>query len=93
MRKPNVLTSSLAAGFLLAAALGTTLGVRPAGAETVTWRADPAHTEVNFSVKHFFTPVTGTFDDFEIDLNYDPENPENSSVEARIHVESVNTGN
>lgn len=93
MRKPNALTSSLAAGFLLAAVFGATLAVRPAGAETVTWRADPAHTEVNFSVKHFFTPVTGTFDDFEIDLNYDPENTENSSVEVRIRVESVNTGN
>ncbi len=54
---------------------------------------DPAHTEINFSVKHFFTPVTGSFDDYEVVLDYDPTNPEKSHVEARINVASVNTGN
>lgn len=57
------------------------------------WSADAAHTEINFSVNHFFTPVTGSFEDYEIDLDYDAENPENSTVEARIKVASVNTGN
>lgn len=64
------------------------------GASTApTWVPDPAHTEVKFTVNHFFTPVTGSFDDFDLSLEYDPENPENSSVEARIAVASVNTGN
>jgi polyisoprenoid-binding protein YceI len=58
-----------------------------------TWVVDSPHTEINFSVKHFFTPVTGTFDDFDLTLNYDADHPENSSVEARIAVASVNTGN
>jgi polyisoprenoid-binding protein YceI len=57
------------------------------------WAVDAPHTEVNFSVKHFFTPVSGSFDDFEVALDYDAENPENSSVTARIAVASVNTGN
>ena len=57
------------------------------------WGIDSAHTEVNFSVTHFFTPVTGTFDDFEVTLEIDPENITASSVEARIAVASVNTGN
>lgn len=57
------------------------------------WSVDAPHTEVNFSVKHFFTPVSGSFDDFEVALDYDAENPENSSVTARIAVASVNTGN
>jgi polyisoprenoid-binding protein YceI len=57
------------------------------------WSADPAHTEINFSVKHFFTPVTGSFGDYEIDFDYNPENPEKSTVEARIKVASINTGN
>ncbi len=60
---------------------------------TGAWSADPAHTEINFSVKHFFTPVTGSFEDYEIDFDYNPENPEKSTVEARIKVASVNTGN
>ena len=60
---------------------------------TGTWSTDDAHTEINFSVKHFFTPVTGSFEDYEIVLDYNPENPEKSTVEARIKVASVNTGN
>ena len=61
--------------------------------DSSVWSPDAAHTEINFSVTHFFTPVTGSFDDYEISLDYDSENPENSSVEARINVASVNTGN
>lgn len=57
-----------------------------------TWNVDPSHSAVTFQVKHFFTPVKGSFDDYEIDLVYDAENPERSSVEARIDVASVNTG-
>lgn len=61
--------------------------------EAMSWNVDPAHTEINFSINHFFTPVSGSFDDFEVDLRYDPENPDNSRVGARIAVASVNTGN
>jgi len=57
------------------------------------WSTDAAHTEINFSVKHFFTPVTGSFEEYEIDLDYNAEEPEKSSVEARINVASINTGN
>ncbi len=64
---------------------------QPAAADA--WAVDRAHTEVNFSVTHFFTPVTGSFDDFEVTLEYDADNPENSAVTARIAVASVNTGN
>lgn len=59
----------------------------------VTWSTDAAHTEINFSVTHFFTPVTGSFEDYEIALDYNAENPEASSLEVRINVASVNTGN
>lgn len=75
---------AVAVAFLLLLAL-------PAGAET--WSVDPNHTEVNFAVDHFFTPVRGSFEDFEIDLAYDPEHPENSRVSAKIAVASVDTGN
>ena len=56
------------------------------------WGIDTAHTEVNFSVTHFFTPVSGTFDDFEVTFDFDPENISASRVAARIAVASVNTG-
>lgn len=57
------------------------------------WSVDPNHTEVNFRVSHFFTPVNGSFEDYEVDLQFDPEDLENSRVTARIAVASVNTGN
>ena len=65
----------------------------PAQAGTGSWTVDPAHTKVNFSVNHFMTPVTGSFEDFDIDLAYDAEHPEKSTVKARIKTASVDTGN
>lgn len=62
-------------------------------ATAATWSVDKAHTEVNFSVKHFFTPVNGSFGKWDIDLQYDAENPEKSTVTATIDITSVNTGN
>ncbi|KPK62236.1 MAG: hypothetical protein AMS21_07930 [Gemmatimonas sp. SG8_38_2] len=56
------------------------------------WNVDTAHTGVNFSVRHFFTPVRGTFSDYEVNLNFDAENPENSSFVVTIATKSVNTG-
>jgi polyisoprenoid-binding protein YceI len=57
------------------------------------WDLDKAHTTINFSIKHFFTPVTGKFQDFNIDLNFDPENLSASSINVDINVASVITGN
>lgn len=61
--------------------------------EPVTWALDPAHTEVKFSVNHFFTPVSGRFAEFDAQLIYDPQHPRRSSVEVKIPVASVDTGN
>jgi polyisoprenoid-binding protein YceI len=61
--------------------------------ELRAWNIDAPHTEINFSVKHFFTPVTGTFRDFDIDLMFDADAPENSSVKVSINVASVDTNN
>jgi polyisoprenoid-binding protein YceI len=77
---------------MVTATLGAVTSNLPASADS-GWSIDPAHTSINFSIKHFFTPVKGNFNDFEIDLDYDAEKPENSSVEARIKVASVHTRN
>ncbi|MGD2120874.1 MAG: YceI family protein [Gemmatimonadota bacterium] len=61
--------------------------------EPIQWNVDASHTEVNFSVTHFFTPVTGTFRDFDIELMFDAEAPENSSVKVSIDVASIDTKN
>ena len=59
----------------------------------LAWNVDGAHTEINFKVRHFFTPVTGSFDRYDVSLMYDPDNPTNSTVQVSIDVASVNTGN
>ncbi len=78
---------------LLALGAATIAAGDRAVSEPVPWSVDVAHTGINFSVRHFFTPVQGTFDDYEVNLLFDRENPENSSVEVKIAVTSVNTGN
>jgi polyisoprenoid-binding protein YceI len=57
------------------------------------WNLDKAHTNINFSIKHFFTPVSGKFEDFNVDLNFDPNNLSGSNINVDINVASVNTGN
>lgn len=80
----------------LAAALFLTLGPLSLAAFTpapLEWTVDASHTEVNFVTKHFFTPVRGSFQGFDVQLDYDPERPERSSVRVEIDVTSVDTGN
>lgn len=78
--------------------MNSTLAVAPEVAQPTTapatsWNVDKAHSSVGFSVKHFFTPVTGTFENFDIDLTFDRENPANSAVAVEIDVTSIKTGN
>lgn len=61
--------------------------------EATKWQVDKAHTNVQFTITHFFTPVTGTFDKFSGEIYFDPENLEESSVSFEIDVTSVNTKN
>jgi polyisoprenoid-binding protein YceI len=82
--------TTLAALTLATTAL--TAAATPAAAP-MPWHIDASHTTVGFSVKHFFTPVQGQFDDFEVDLQYDEVDPTQSTVSARIAVASVNTNN
>jgi polyisoprenoid-binding protein YceI len=63
-------------------------------AEPVTYRLDPAHTQVAFVVDRFgFNLVLGRFEDVSGELILDEANPANSSVRATIQVASVDTSN
>lgn len=58
-----------------------------------TWKIDPAHSSVEFAVKHMmFTTVRGRFKGVEGTISIDEENPENSSVEVEIDAASIDTG-
>ncbi len=90
MQRALIVPGVLALGGLTFAAGGRTGFVEPAHTR---WVVDAAHTEVNFNVRHFFTPVRGAFRDFEVTLDFDPDNPDLNKVEVRIDVASIDTRN
>ena len=54
------------------------------------WNLDPAHTSAEFSARHMMiTTVRGGFKNVTGTLNFDPENPANSSVEATIETAQI----
>ncbi len=91
--KPSKLAMTVVAIAVLALAYDRATATAVATAVRHDWSVDPAHTQVAFSVDHFFTPVRGEFDDFEVSLSYDRKDPGNSRVTARIPVASIDTGN
>lgn len=59
--------------------------------QTGTWKLDPTHSQIAFSVKHLMiSKVRGTFDSFDVTI-VTPEDPNQTSIEATIDVASVNT--
>ena len=60
---------------------------------TSTWRLDPAHSSVEFSVKHMMmTTVRGRFYSVSATLTGDEEHPEGCCVEVEIDAASIDTG-
>ncbi len=62
-------------------------------AETTTWTIDPAHTAIEFAVKHMmFTTVRGRFKDVKGTIEVDEQNPDRSVVNVEIAAASIDTG-
>lgn len=60
---------------------------------TTTWQLDPAHSTVEFAVKHMmFTTVRGRFKTFEGSIQIDEQHPDRSRVEVTIDAASIDTG-
>lgn len=57
------------------------------------WTLDESHSTIQFSVTHFFTPVTGRFEEYQTDIQFDPNDLENSSIDVTIPISSINTQN
>lgn len=61
-------------------------------AEPVSYETDAAHTDILFFVSHFgYSNSFGSFGDFDIDLAFDQENPENSTLSVVVRPISVET--
>jgi len=78
--------------FLAVAALATAFA-QTASAAVETYKIDPVHSSVGFSLRHFVSKVPGTFTKFSGTIVVDRDNLEKSSVEATVEVTSVNTAN
>lgn len=79
----------------LALALCTTLlATHAATATPVRLGIDRNHSTVGFKVPILggLSTVTGKFTDFEIEIDYDPDDPGASSVSATIRAASIDTG-
>jgi polyisoprenoid-binding protein YceI len=61
--------------------------------QTSTWRLDPAHSSVEFSIKHMMmTTVRGRFKEVQATFTTDEEHPEGCCIDAEIQVASIDTG-
>ncbi len=65
----------------------------PAAALAGTWDIDPVHSSVGFQIRHMFSRVNGSFTEYSGTINYDPDNPENLSIEVVILAASITTNN
>lgn len=60
---------------------------------TTTWQIDPAHSQVEFAVKHMmFSKVRGSFQELSGALEIDPGDPSGSAVSVEIDAASIDTG-
>ncbi len=56
------------------------------------WNIDPSHSTAEFTVRHLMiTNVKGRFGKLEGSVNYDPERPEATTIEATIDATSIDT--
>jgi polyisoprenoid-binding protein YceI len=63
----------------------------PVAAPAASYKVDPEHTSVTFTVRHLLTKVKGRFDRFEGRITLDPAHLEQAKVEGTIDVASINT--
>lgn len=58
----------------------------------MSWKIDPAHSEVNFSVRHMMVSnVRGRFEKFSGTVDFNENDPAQSTVEVQIEAASINT--
>ncbi len=56
-----------------------------------TYKIDPDHPAISFKIRHLFSKVGGTFNDFSGSFVYEPDHPEQWSAEATTQTASINT--
>jgi polyisoprenoid-binding protein YceI len=67
------------------------LAALPLQAES--YKIDPSHSEVGFTIRHMVSNVRGRFNDFAGTVDMDPKAPQKGSVEFSVKTTSIDTGN
>ena len=67
--------------------------LRSAAAQPAIYKADPVHSKVGFTIRHFVSEVDGRFNAYEGTIKYDPQHPADSSVQFTVQAASINTNN
>jgi len=58
----------------------------------MSWKIDPAHSEINFTVRHMMiSNVRGRFEKFSGTVDFVEDNPTQSTVDVQIEAASINT--
>lgn len=76
-----------------AALLALAASATYAAAAPITWKVDPAHTEVGFQVRHFFSKVHGVFHEVDGAIVFDEADPSAIKVDCTVQAKTVDTGN
>lgn len=72
--------------------MATTLEPTAKTGTRTTWKLDPAHSQVEFSVKHLMiSSVKGRISDLEGSISAEESKPESSSVEVVLKAASIDT--
>jgi len=67
----------------------------PAGliaAAAETYKIDPAHSSIGFSIRHFYSKVPGHFKAYEGSIAVDPKDLSSATVNVSIDAASIDTG-
>jgi polyisoprenoid-binding protein YceI len=62
-------------------------------AETESYKIDPVHSSVGFTLRHLVSKFSSSFTTVSGTVNYDAAAPEKSSVEATVEIGSISTAN
>lgn len=77
---------------LRSAFFAAALTVLPLGASAAPWILDKSHAHITFSVDHLgFSKTQGAFREFDMDIDFDPENIEATAVSITVDAASIDT--
>jgi polyisoprenoid-binding protein YceI len=62
-------------------------------AQPATYKVDPVHSGVSFTIRHFVSEVEGRFKDYAGTIKYDAQHQADSSVQVTVQAASIDTGN